>query len=127
MKRLPLIVALLASMAVLFSENGYGQDKKDDAKKDAQAPAKAAALPQGFGKLGITGDQKKSILAVVSSYQAKIGALKDQMDQLKKDEYAEAYKLLTDLQKDQLKKNALDKVDPGKGKDDKTDDKKKGS
>ena len=70
MKRLPLIVALLASMAVLSSESGYSQDKKDDAKKDVQ-PAGKGALPQGWGKLGIQGDQKKSIVAVISGYQGQ--------------------------------------------------------
>ena len=93
-------------------------------KKEAP-PAAKAALPQGWTKLGIQGDQKKSILTVIGSYSAKISALKDQMDQLKKDQYAEAFKLLTDAQKETLKKMAVDKVDPGKGKDDKIDDKKR--
>jgi hypothetical protein len=123
MKRLVLFIAVLTATALLLSESGYSQDKKAD-----QPPAAKAALPQGWGKLGIQGDQKKAILTVIGNYQSKINALKDQMDSLKKEEYQEAYKLLTDAQKDTLKKIALDKVEPPtKDKtDDKKDDKKKG-
>jgi hypothetical protein len=119
MKRAHLLIGFLLASGVLVVGSGYSQDTK----KETQ-PTGKVNLPTGFGKLGITGDQKKKILEVVSSYQAKIGVLKDQMDQLKKDEYVEAFKLLNDDQKATLKKIAAEKTDPTNA--DKKDEKKKG-
>jgi hypothetical protein len=100
-------------LAVLVS-GGYGQDTK----KDGQ-PAPKVKLPDPLTKLKIPADQKKKIYDVLISYQAKMAVLKDQMEKLKSEEYAEAYKLLTDEQKDTLKKILAEKADPTK------DDKKK--
>jgi hypothetical protein len=109
------MIGLLALPIMIMVGNGYGQDTK----KDAQPPGKGANLPQGWGKLGIVGDQKKKILDVMSSYQAKMADLKEKITQLQKEEYAEAFKLLNDDQKGMLKKIAAEKADPIK------DDKKK--
>src|SRR5262249_43590582 len=115
MRKLSCIITLFAGAAILLVSSGYSQD--------TQPPAKAQ-LPAGWGKLGITADQKKKILEVMGSYQSKIAALKDQMDKLKASEYSEAFKLLNDDQKATLKKLATEKADPTTK--DKTDDKKKG-
>jgi len=117
-----MIGLFVVAMAALVG-SGYSQDTKQDTKKDVQ-PAGKAQLPKGWGKaLGIVGDQKKKILDVIGSYQAKIDVLKDQMDKLKTEEYTEAYKLLNDDQKAILKKLAAEKADPTK--DATKDDKKK--
>jgi hypothetical protein len=115
-KSLHIMIGMFVGAAALLVSSGYGQDTK----KDAQ-PAGKVQMPTGWAKLGIVGDQKKKILDVVSSYQGKIAALKDQMDKLKTAEYAEAFKLLNDDQKATLKKIAAEKADPTT-----KDDKKKG-
>jgi hypothetical protein len=120
MKSLPALFVALASAAIFMSGTGYSQDKKEG------PPPGKGQLPAGWGKLSLQPDQKKQILQVMGSYQAKINDLKDKMDVLKKEEYQEAYKLLSDAQKDTLKKMALEKVDPAKGGGDAKDDKKKG-
>lgn len=115
MHRLPFVIGALALAAAFVVGTGSnGQDKKDDTKKDPD-PKKAVQLPAGWGKIGLTPDQKKKILAVRSTYVSKIEDLRKQIDQLKTEEYAEMYKLLNDDQKATLKKNA-DK-DPDKGTD----------
>jgi hypothetical protein len=118
--RLYVMFGMIVLATAVLVGSGYSQDTK----KETQ-PAAKVQLPTGWGKLGIVGDQKKKILDVVGNYQGKIAALKDQMDALKKAEYAEAYNLLNDDQKTLLKKIAAEKTDPGK--DDKKDDKKKSS
>jgi hypothetical protein len=130
MKRIPFLCGMLLLGCALVIGTGYGQDKKDtpkqdDPKKDPP-PIANPKLPQGWGKLGIQGEQKKKILAVIAAYQGKIVVLQDQVKQLTKEEYQEAYKLLTDEQKDTLKKNA-DKGggDPAKDDKKKIDDKDK--
>ena len=121
MKRLHVMIGLIVvASTLLLVDGGYSQDTK----KDVQ-PAGKVQLPTGWGKLGIPADQKKKILEVVGSYQAKINGLKDQIDKLKSEEYVEAYKLLNDDQKATLKRIAAEKADPTKD-DVKKDDKKKG-
>jgi hypothetical protein len=115
-KSLHILIVMFVGAAALLVSNGYSQDTK----KEAQ-PAGKVQLPTGWTKLGIVGDQKKKIMEVVSTYQAKIGALKDQMDKLKSEEYVAAFKLLNDDQKATLKKIAAEKADPTT-----KDDKKKG-
>jgi hypothetical protein len=115
-RRMHVMMGLLTlAAAVIIASGGYSQDKKDDPKKDPPVAVKATTLPKGWAKLGIAGDQKKKIYAVLSTYQTKIAALKAEVEQLQKEEYQEAYKLLTDDQKDLLKKLS----DPSKGADDK--------
>jgi hypothetical protein len=125
MFRLPYVIGALALAAALVVGTGsQGQDKGDEPKK-GDDPKKAVQLPAGWGKIGLTPDQKKKVLAVRSTYVNKIEELRKQIDHLKTEEYAEMYKLLNDDQKATLKKNA-DK-DPDKGADkggDKSDAKK---
>jgi hypothetical protein len=111
MRRLPIVFGALAMSAAVLTSSGYSQDKKDT------QPGAKASLPVGWGKLGIVGDQKKKVMDVVTSYTAKINDLKDKIEKLKTEEYAEAYKLLNDDQKAILKKMADTKADPGKDKD----------
>jgi hypothetical protein len=126
-RRVHVIIGLLTfAAAAVIATGGNGQDKKDDPKKGDPPPIANPKLPQGWGKLGIQGEQKKKILAVVASYQGKIKVLREQIDELTKEEYKEAYKLLNDEQRDTLKKLA-DKgggIDPGKDDKKKVDDKK---
>lgn len=121
MKRVaPLALGFAVAVALLVGSS-HGQDKKDDTKKETQ-PTGKAQLPPGWGKIGVTGEQKKKILAVRSSYGAKIEQLKQEIETLKDAEYKEMYKLLNDDQKAALKKNA-DKS--GETKDDKKSSEKK--
>jgi hypothetical protein len=112
-----LLIGLFLLSATFLVGSGLGQDKKGD------APGAKGTLPSGWGKIGLTADQKKKVYAISSSYGGKINDLKAQIDQLKKDEYAEQLKVLTNEQVEQLKKIVNEKLDPAK--DDKKDDKKK--
>jgi len=89
--RLCVMFGLLVMALAVLVGGGYGQDTKK-----AEQPAGKVTLPSGWTKLGISADQKKKIYEVIGSYQAKMTSLKDQIEKLKTEEYAEAYKLLTD-------------------------------
>jgi predicted DNA-binding WGR domain protein len=109
MTRLSVFFGLLMLTAALLVGSGYGQGK--DGQKDPP-PVGKVQLPANWGKIGLTGDQKKKVYEVLTVYQNKIDALEVQIEQLKKERYAEAYKLLTDDQKANLKKIASEKTDP---------------
>ena len=110
----PLVVLAMVA-GVLFAAGTNAQDKGDPKKEQ---PTVKVSLPQGWSKLGISGEQKKKVYEVLTKYHTKIAVLKEQIETLKKEEYVEAYKLLNDDQKATLKKLA----DKGIG-DDKTKDK----
>ena len=106
-----LVVVLFLSAAVVT-----GQDKKDKGKK--------GSLPANYGKLGLSDDQKKKIYAIQDEYGTKIADLKKQIDELTKKEHQEWYAILTDDQKEQLKKIQAEKAgDPGKPTEKKPTDK----
>jgi hypothetical protein len=121
MQRVPLVIGLLALTATILVGTGYTQDKKPDDKKGDPPPK--VQLPANFAKLGLSADQKKKVYAIRGDYHTKIEDLKNQIEKLKKDDYAECYKILTDDQKATLKKIIGEKGDPGV--DDKKGDGKK--
>ena len=100
MKRLSLLFCLFSLPALLTVGSSFGQDKKTETKKEDLPKVQ---LPKGWGKIGIGEQQKGKILDVLRSYESKIDALEKQIEALKTEKLAEAYKLLNDAQKDELK------------------------
>ncbi len=85
-----------------------------DDKKDTTPVAKSP-LPAGWGKLGLSDEQKTKIAAVQAKYKAKIDDLKKQLKELQKEETTAMIEALTDAQKARLKEIALEKVPGGSG------------
>ena len=98
-----------------------GTGQSGDTKKD---PPKKVQIPAGWKKLGLSDDQRKKVLATRTMFAAKIEALRAQIDQAKKDEQVELIKILTEDQKEMLRKAAAAKVPPPETKKP-ADDKKK--
>jgi Spy/CpxP family protein refolding chaperone len=127
MPRIRILLALLA-----FAVFGAGWLMGDDPKKPADTktdPPKTAAhtLPQGWKQLGLSDEQKKKIYAIEDEYNPKIAALQKQIDDLKNDEKAKKYAVLTEDQKKHLKelRDAKDGGAEEKKPDPKKDDTKK--
>lgn len=59
-------------------------------------------LPNGFGKLGITYDQKQNIYRVQAEYDVKIDLLEQQLAKLKEEKKSAVIGLLSDRQKELL-------------------------
>jgi hypothetical protein len=80
-------------------------------KNDKGAKGK---LPDHWPKLGLSAEQKIKVYKIQADYDDKITPLKKQIEKLEADEKQEMFKVLTDNQKDQLRKIYLDKlgVDP---------------
>lgn len=102
MKKWCVLVTLTVAFILIASASTVtGQDKK--ASKNKQ-------LPQNWGKLGLSEEQKKKIYAIQDDYGSKIADLRKQIDDLTKKERAEMAAVLSSEQKEQLKKILTDRV-----------------
>ncbi len=106
------VVALLAGGWLLGDDTKKTDDTKDTVKVRGQ-------LPQNWGKLGLTDEQKQKIYKVQNDIGAKIDKLEQQIADLKKDQKTEMEKVLTDAQKKRLKEILAEKgpADPPPAKD----------
>ncbi|MBL8793969.1 MAG: hypothetical protein JNM56_08690 [Planctomycetia bacterium] len=105
---------VLVLLLVLFALGSVslGQTAKDE-------PAKfKGVLPQNWGKLGLSDEQKQKVYKVQNDYDQKIATLEKQLKDLKSQEKVEMEKVLTDAQKARLREILLGKV-PAEDKKDK--------
>jgi len=100
MKKLAVWSGMIAVVVLLSAAAVTGQDKK----------AKNKQLPQNYGKLGLSDDQKKRIYAIQDEYGDKIADLAKQLETLRKKQREEMAAVLTDDQKDALKKILSEKA-----------------
>jgi len=109
----------LVGMAVLGMAFMVGTGASQDAKKD---PAKTKSyLPTGWKELGLTKAQVLDVGKIHENYKSKIKALEDQIKEVKHQERQEMVKLLTDGQKDKLRKLVLGEEAGNKAEPDKAD------
>jgi Spy/CpxP family protein refolding chaperone len=117
---------LLAGLLVLVLGTGgllLGQDKKPG---DKEAPTKyKGQLPAGWKKLGLSEEQVQKVYKVQHDFRARIEALEEQIDALKRQRQAEMEKVLTAAQKARLKELKEVKDEPARGSDKKDDPRKK--
>ncbi|MCI0461791.1 MAG: hypothetical protein L0Z62_32980 [Gemmataceae bacterium] len=99
----------LIGCAVILIAFTMGAGRSGDTKKEQPKGKKQFQIPQGWGKLKLSADQKSKIYAVRADYSAKIEALNAQIEKLKDQEFREMVKVLTEAQKDQLRKPFTDK------------------
>lgn len=114
MLRVRMFVAALA-LVVVSSPWVAGDDTK--ATRDP-APKMRGQLPQNWGKLGLSDEQKQKIYEVQNKNRAKIEALERQIAELKDHTKKEMEAVLTSAQKARLREIAAGKV-PGEEKTEK--------
>ena len=106
-------VLLLLAGIVLATNNGLqSQEKKDPPK------AVKGQLPQNWGKLDLTADQKQAIYKVQAKYKDEIAKMEEKIKEKQAEQIREMVKLLTDEQKKKLQEIATGetKVEPKKDK-----------
>ena len=120
MKKLLSLTAAAAMLLVIFSVRpGFSEDADTKAKSKKSAAAKSAPkqktqaakqkkprgrLPNYYGKIGVSGEQRKKIYAIQGSYQPQLVELRKQIADLLAKRDAEMASVLTDSQKEQLSK-----------------------
>lgn len=95
-----LLGAGVLTIALLVS-SGQSQEKEGKIK---------GMLPPGWKDLGLTAAQKEKIYGIMAQYKAKAEALDEQKKALKLEEKGEMSKVLTDTQKELLRKITLGEV-----------------
>jgi hypothetical protein len=101
MVRLAMFV-LLGGVLVL-SGGVVGQDaKKNEVKKDEPAVKVKGMLPQNWGKIGLSDDQKKEIYKIQGRYSGEIDKLEAKIKELKGSRDKEMKAVLTVDQKKKL-------------------------
>ncbi len=74
-------------------------------------------LPSGWGKLGLSDEQKKAIYTVQAATREEVSALQAKIDALKAKERSQLFDLLTDAQKARLRELKLGNLPEPKKKD----------
>ncbi len=113
--------ALLAAMALgigclvpAFSAEGVKpkgkaakkqQEPQEQQEKVQQVVVKKSSprLPNNYGKLGLTAEQKNEIYTIQARHNGQIDALEEQIRQLKENRDAEIVSVLSDMQREKLK------------------------
>ena len=106
MKQLRLL-AVAAAFVVVTTPWVVGQDTTKKASKDTTTTTTTTKmrgqLPQNWGKLGLSDEQKQKVYAAQSKYRDKIDALKKQIAELTDKEKKEMEDVLTAAQKTRLR------------------------
>jgi Spy/CpxP family protein refolding chaperone len=100
------VVVLFLAVGIVSAEFSLGQEKKDDpkaTKKDDSKEGKLKGqLPQNWGKLGLTDDQKQQVYKAQAKYRGEIEKLEAKIAELKGEQRKEMEKVLTAEQKKRL-------------------------
>ncbi len=83
--------------AATGTENAYLLDV-------SKARAKRGRVPNGYGKLGLTRDQRERIYGIQAAYSDRIKELEAEIEQLKSEEKLRIKDVLTDVQKAQVER-----------------------
>jgi hypothetical protein len=85
------LVGVLLAGGLLFGEQQPSQKGK-------------GKLPLYWNKIGLSDEQRKKVSAIMGEYKVKIDALKTEISKLEEEEKREMSKVLTDAQKEELRK-----------------------
>jgi hypothetical protein len=90
-------IGILSLAFLVIPSEGGGEPKGKEGKLKG-------FLPQGWKDLNLSASQKEKVYELQAKYKAKLEALKEQEKALKQEEKAELSKVLTDDQREMLKK-----------------------
>jgi hypothetical protein len=105
-RRLAAVLASAAAMMMLSSslpliaqEAGSAQVQAKAKRASKRAFDPTRRVPDYFGQLGLSGEQRESIYKIRGKHQPKIDALEKQLDELREQMVKECEAVLTDAQK----------------------------
>lgn len=98
-----------------LSNQAQAQEEKADTPPKKARKKPRGRVPNHFGKLGLSAKQKESIYAIQTKYEAEVAALEKQLEALEQQEADKVRDVLTDEQKESLRK-ILEEVESKKQK-----------
>src|SRR5262245_29921522 len=98
MIRVRFLLGMLVAVA-LIGGSLYGQDTKAKVK-----------LPQGWGKLGLSEEQRKQVASINAKYDPQIAELTQKLEDLRKQRRTELEKVLTADQRARVREALLKKA-----------------
>jgi tRNA U34 5-carboxymethylaminomethyl modifying GTPase MnmE/TrmE len=103
------LLCLMASGDATTPLTLVAQETDSQETTEEPTPPKTRRKPRGrvpnhYGKIGLTDAQKEAIYAIQAKYREQIEALQEQINELQQEEASEIYLVLTQNQKEALKK-----------------------
>lgn len=83
-------------------DGGLAVEKKEFLLDVKDARAKTGRVPNGYGQIGLTRDQKEHIYGIQTAYADRIKALETELAQLKEEQTVQIKNVLNDNQKTQI-------------------------
>lgn len=96
MKRMQMVLGSVLITTVLAGGLLFGEQQPSSKSK--------GKLPRFWRKLGLSDEQRKRVAAIQTGYKVKIDSLKAEISKLEEDEKRELGRVLTDAQREELKK-----------------------
>jgi len=84
----------------MITQNVPAQNSDKETERDAQPKNKLKGrLPNNYGKIGVTSEQRQKIYKIQAKYRDQMEVLQKQLQDLRKQRDAEVHGVLTDKQK----------------------------
>lgn len=96
--------ASLSPLSLDAQETTVQQQTEPETAPETTRKKPRGRVPNHYGKLGLTNDQKEKIYAIQANYRDQINALQEQINELQQEEASEIYLVLSDVQKESLRK-----------------------
>src|SRR4051794_31586845 len=92
-------VAVLAAATLMAQEATTKDSSKSDAAAARRRPDPSGRVPNYFGQIGLTSEQRETIYKIQGKHQRKIDELEKQIDEIQAQMLGECEGVLTDTQK----------------------------
>lgn len=98
------VIAALLLFGCLMPVAGHSEVMKEDsaAMETSQSSAYRNRLPNNYGKLGLSDEQREQIYGIQADYRTRITALLDEVEELRNQQTLEIQEVLTSSQRDDL-------------------------
>jgi Spy/CpxP family protein refolding chaperone len=107
--RIRAVGAGLAAVLLVAAASLHAQEPKAKAKaKPATKADPSRRVPDYFGQIGLTDEQRESIYKIQGKHQARIDELEKEIDEIRAKSLGECEAVLTDMQKQMLEQRRKD-------------------
>jgi len=96
------LIAPLILATCLLPLTSFGQEMKTSSMTEGATSTYRNRLPNNYGKLGLSDEQRERIYGIQAQYRVRIADLLDELEELRNQQTLEIQEVLTPNQKDEL-------------------------